>query len=81
MTSLTKQQRVIAQYEAIRRSGQTNMLDKIMVQHIANKNNFYALVVAIENDYSKILKTYGEVIKTIEENDIPETLKLRDEND
>ena len=64
--------KVIAQYEAIRRLGQTNMFDKNMVQQIASKNNFYVLVVAIEEDYSSILKHYSEWMKLIDEEDIPE---------
>jgi len=68
---MDKQQKIIAQYEAIRRSGQTNMFNKNMVQHIANKNSFFELVIAIEEDYTKILKSYSEEIKTIEEDDIP----------
>lgn len=68
--------KIIAQYEAIRRSGQTNMFDKNMVQRIASENNFYALVIAIEEDYSSILKHYSEWIKLIEEKDIPEVCSI-----
>jgi len=69
--------KVIAQYEAIRRSGQTNMFDKNMVQRIASENNFYTLVIAIEEDYSSILKHYSEWIKLIEEEDIPEVHPIK----
>ena len=69
--------KIIAQYEAIRRSGQTNMFDKNMVQRIASENNFYALVTAIEEDYGSILKHYSEWIKLIEEEDIPEVHPIK----
>ena len=69
--------KVIAQYEAIRRSGQTNMFDRNMVQRIASENKFYALVVAIEEDYSSILKNYSEWIKLIQEKDVPEVCPIK----
>ena len=43
MTEIVKQQ-----IEDIRESGETNMLDVNMVQWIANNNNYYELVVFIE---------------------------------
>ena len=43
MTEMVKQQ-----IEDIRESGETNMLDVNMVQWIANNNNYYDLVIFIE---------------------------------
>ena len=67
--------KVIVQYEAIRRLGQANMFNRLLVQRIANENKFYALVVAIEEDYGAILKHYSEWMKLIKEKDIPELPK------
>ncbi len=64
--------KVIAQYEAIRRLGQTNMFDKNTVQRIAYENEFYELVTAIEDDYVSILRNYSELMKLVNEKDIPE---------
>ena len=36
------------QIEAIRRSGETNMLDTRMVQWIANRENYFELVIYLE---------------------------------
>ena len=69
--------KVIAQYESIRRLGQTNMLDKNMVQRIAYENGFYELVVAIEEDYHYILKNYSDLMKLIDEKDIPKAKSIR----
>jgi len=66
------EKKVIVQYEAIRRLGQTNMWDKYMVQMIAHKNHFHELVVAIEEDYSYILKNYSKLMEGVKEEDIPE---------
>lgn len=68
--------KVIAQYEAIRRLGQANMFNSLLVQRIANENKFYALVVAIEEDYINILKNYSEWIKLIKEKDIPKAYPI-----
>ena len=38
-------ERIKEQIEAIRQSGETNMLDTRMVQWIANREGFYELVV------------------------------------
>ena len=65
------EKKVIAQYEAVRRLGQTNMLDKHLVQHIALENGFHELVVAAEDDYTKILSNYSEWMKLVNEDDIP----------
>jgi len=68
--------KVIAQYEAVRRLGQTNMFDKNMVQRIAYENGFYELVNAIEDNYGSILSHYSEWIKLVGENDIPEARSI-----
>lgn len=39
---------VKTQIEAIRRSGETNMLDANMVQWIANRENYFELVIYLE---------------------------------
>ncbi len=44
------------QIEAIRRSGETNMLDVNMVQWIANRNNYYELVIFIEDHRKEYIK-------------------------
>ena len=65
--------RVIAQYEAIRRLGQTNMFDVRMVELIAYHNGFYELVEAIEEGrYPEILVNYGKWIEEVSEDEIPE---------
>ena len=64
--------KTIAQYEAIRRSGLTNMFDKYAVQRIASDNNFYELVLAVEDNYIAILENYSDLMKLIDESDIPE---------
>lgn len=43
MTETIKQQ-----IEAIRKSGETNMLDTQMVQWIANRENYFELVIYLE---------------------------------
>lgn len=68
--------KTIAQYEAIRRLGQTNMLDKRMVQRTAFENKLYALVTAIEEDYVFILKHYSELMNLIEEKDVPKAYPI-----
>lgn len=40
---------VMQQYEAVRRSGKTNMLDTSTVQVIAHESDFHALVTFIED--------------------------------
>jgi len=62
----------MAQYEAIRRSGLTNMFDKHVVMRIASDNDFHHLVVAADKDYGNILKRYSEIIEMISEDEIPE---------
>ncbi len=44
------------QIEAIRRSGETNMLDANMVQWIANRDNYYELVIFIEDHRKEYIK-------------------------
>lgn len=49
------------QFEAIRRSGKTNMLDKGSVQRIALDNDFNELVDLIsEGRYPEILQNYSD---------------------
>lgn len=63
---------IIAQYEAIRRSGLTNMWSKNGVQQVANDNNLYDLVNFIEEGrYVELIENYSELIKQITEEDIP----------
>jgi len=68
--------KIIAQYEAIRRLGQTNMFRKYMVQRIAFENGFYELVNAIQDDYTEVLKNYSKYIKMIKEKDIPKAYPI-----
>lgn len=68
---MENREKVIAQYEAIRRSGLTNMFDRHRVQRIAYDNDFYELVNAAEDDYGAILGSYSELMKLINEADIP----------
>jgi len=49
------------------------MFDKHAVMRIASDNDFHDLVVAAEENYGDILKRYSEVMKSIDEEDIPET--------
>lgn len=44
------------QIEAIRKSGETNMLDANMVQWIANRNNYYELVIYLEEHKKEYIK-------------------------
>lgn len=44
------------QIEAIRRSGETNMLDINMVQWIANRDSCYELVIFIEDHRKEYIK-------------------------
>lgn len=44
------------QIEAIRKSGETNMLDANMVQWIANRNHYYELVIFIEEYRKEYIK-------------------------
>lgn len=53
------------QIEAIRKSGETNMLDTRMVQWIANRENYFELVIYLEEhqeEYVKYLFT-GKVLE------------------
>lgn len=61
MTETVKQQ-----IETIRRSGETNMLDVNMVQWIANRENYFELVIYLEEhrkEYAHYLFT-GEAPET-----------------
>lgn len=51
MTDTVKQQ-----IEAIRKSGETNMLDTNMVQWLANRSNYYELVIFIEENRKEYVK-------------------------
>lgn len=57
---MREQQRILAQCEAVRRSGHTNMLDKNTVQRIAYECDFHALVCFIEDadngEYMKMIQ-------------------------
>ena len=53
-------ERIKEQIEAIRQSGETNMLDTRMVQVIANRMGFYELVVYLEEhrkEYANFILT------------------------
>lgn len=53
-------ERIKEQIEAIRQSGETNMLDTRMVQWIANRENYFELVIYLEEhreDYIRYLFT------------------------
>lgn len=51
MTEVVKQQ-----IEDIRKSGETNMLDVNMVQWIANRDNYFDLVIFIEEHRKEYIK-------------------------
>lgn len=44
------------QIEAIRKSGETNMLDTNTVEWIANRENYYELVIFIEEHRKEYIK-------------------------
>lgn len=44
------------QIEAIRKSGETNMLDARMVQWIANRENYFELVIYLEEHWEEYVK-------------------------
>lgn len=56
---------VMQQYEAVRRSGKTNMLDISTVQVIAYESDFHALVTFIEDctdaEYMEMAKSDAEL--------------------
>ncbi len=68
------EQKVIAQFEAVRRSGLTNMMNRPRVQQIAFDNAFDDLGEVCEDSrgYGQLLQDYGRLIGTIDEADIPE---------
>ncbi len=56
-------ERIKEQIEAIRQSGETNMLDTRMVQWIANREGFYELVVYLiehKKEYANFILTGTE---------------------
>lgn len=60
---------IIAQFEAIRDSGQFNMLDFYSVQRAAHENGYYEFVAFTENNrnkYKQILSGYEKYIDKIE---------------
>lgn len=67
-----EEKKVMAQYEAVRRSGLTNMFDRHAVMRIASDNDFHDLVVAADENYGNILKRYSEIIEMVSEDEIPE---------
>ena len=75
ITQLDKeeQETIVNQYEAVRRSGQTNMLNKTAVQRIAFDNDLYELVNFIDgDDYGSLLQNYAELQELIDEDNLPE---------
>lgn len=50
-------ERIKEQIEAIRQSGETNMLDVKMVQWLANRDNYFELVIYLE-EYRKEYLNY-----------------------
>jgi len=68
------QRKIIAQYEAIRRSGVANMLDREVVRRIAIKNNFEELASFMEDRqaYVSLLREYTRLISMITQEDIPQ---------
>ncbi len=58
-------ERIKEQIEAIRQSGETNMLDVKMVQWLANRENYFELVIYLEEhrkEYINYLFT-GEALE------------------
>lgn len=51
-------ERIKEQIEAIRQSGETNMLDTRMVQWIANREGFYELVVYLIEHKKRVCKLH-----------------------
>ena len=73
-----EQRKVIAQYEAIRQSGLTNMFNAEAVQLLALKYNFSELYKAIrEGAYGSLLKNYTELLSTITAEDVPAVKETR----
>lgn len=73
---------IIAQYEAIRRSGKFNMYDFLNVQRMAFENEFYEFVRFTQNEssqYAQIMRAYGKYIDEVK--DIPELKNNGDEED
>lgn len=64
------------QYEAIRKSGQTNMLDRNMVQKIAYESGFYALVIMIEewteSEYVEQAETAVSIYEEVPQEKLPD---------
>lgn len=48
-------ERIKEQIEAIRQSGETNMLDVKMVQWLANRDNYFELVIYLEEHRKEYL--------------------------
>lgn len=66
--------KAVCQFEAIRRSGLVNMMNKNVVQILASKNDFHELVVACEDDYLDLFNLYSKLIIDIKEEEIPEMI-------
>lgn len=49
-------ERIKEQIEAVRQSGETNMLDTRMVQWIANRENYFELVIYLEEHREEYVK-------------------------
>ena len=48
-------ERIKEQIEAIRQSGETNMLDVKMVQWLANRDNYFELIIYLEEHRKEYL--------------------------
>jgi len=73
------QLKIIAQYEAIRLTGQYNMRDFLSVQRQAFENEFYDFVRFTNNDggaYASILSNYTELKKRLSNKVTPVAKKL-----
>lgn len=69
---------IIAQYEAMNKSGKVNMLDFFEVQIAAFQNGFIEFINFTYNDpkaYEIIINNYDELIKLVNPSDIPECIK------
>lgn len=63
-------EKVLYQYEAIRRSGRVNMIDVLGVKKIAMENGFNILIKKIEDkEYSQVLEEYDR--DDIKEDNVP----------
>ncbi|MBU0777760.1 DUF5049 domain-containing protein [Patescibacteria group bacterium] len=54
---------IMEQYEAIRKSGVTNMFDYYNVVKIADKLEFYSLASLIREEYGQLLMNFSSLMK------------------